>query len=60
MTLFQYEFIEFGLKDLLDVLIVSFIFYQLLKLTKGTRSSQIIVGLFLIFCVAFFSYWFQL
>ncbi len=60
MTLFQYQFIEFGVKDVLDILIVSFIFYQLLKLTKGTRSSQIIIGLFLLFGVAFVSYWFQL
>ncbi len=60
MTLFKYEFIEFGVKDVLDILIVSFIFYQLLKLTKGTRSSQIIIGLFLLFGVAFVSYWFQL
>lgn len=60
MTLFRIEFIEFGVKDVLDILIVSFIFYQLLKLTKGTRSSQIIIGLFLLFGVAFVSYWFQL
>jgi len=60
MTLFQYDFIQFGLKDLVDVLIVWFIIYQLLRLTKGTRSAQIIVGLFLIMGVAFVSYWFQL
>jgi len=60
MTLFKFQFIEFGVKDVLDILIVSFIFYHLLKLTKGTRSAQIIFGLFLIFGVAFVSYWFQL
>ncbi|MFH1372281.1 MAG: diadenylate cyclase CdaA [bacterium] len=60
MTLFQYDFIHFGLKDLLDVLLVSFIIYQVLKLMKGTRSAQIIIGLFLIFGVAFIAYWFQL
>ncbi|MGH8014831.1 MAG: diadenylate cyclase CdaA [Candidatus Zixiibacteriota bacterium] len=60
MTIFKIQFIEFGVKDVLDILIVSFIFYQLLKLTKGTRSSQIIIGLFLLFGVAFVSYWFQL
>jgi len=60
MTLFRYQFIEFGIKDVLDILIVSFIFYQLLKLTRGTRSSQIIFGLFLLFGVAFVAYWFQL
>ncbi len=56
----QYDFIRFGVKDFIDVLIVSFIIYQLLKLTKGTRSAQIIIGLFLIAGVAFVSYWFQL
>ncbi len=56
----QYEFIQFGFKDLIDVLIVSFCIYQVLKLTKGTRSAQIIVGLLLLTGIAFVSYWFQL
>ncbi len=60
MTLLQYDFIEFGFKDVIDILIVSFIIYQILRLTKGTRSAQIIIGLFLIAGVAFVSYWFQL
>ena len=60
MTIFQFDFIRFGLKDVLDVLLVSFIIYQVLKLMKGTRSAQIIIGLFLIFGVAFIAYWFQL
>jgi len=60
MTFFSYEFINFGLKDILDVLLVSFIIYQAMKLVKGTRSAQIIVGLGLIFGVAFIAYWFQL
>lgn len=60
MTLFTYDFIRFGLKDVFDVLIVSFIIYEALKLARGTRSAQIIIGLFLIFGVAFVAYWFQL
>jgi len=60
MTLFQYEFIEFGFKDIIDVLIVGFIIYQIMKLVKGTRSAQIIVGVILIVGVATVSYWFQL
>jgi diadenylate cyclase len=60
MTLFQYSFIKFGFKDVIDVLIVSFIVYQLLKLMKGTRSAQIIFGLLSLAVVAFVSYWFQL
>lgn len=56
----EYDFIKFGFKDLIDVLVVTFIIYQVLKLTKGTRSAQIVVGLLLIMGVAFLSYWFQL
>jgi diadenylate cyclase len=60
MTLFEWQFLKFGLKDLIDVLIVGFIIYESLKLMRGTRSVQIITGLFLIFLVAFCAYWFQL
>lgn len=60
MTLFQLDFIKFGFKDVVDVLIVSFIIFQVLKLVKGTRSVQIIIGLSLVAGVAFFAYWFQL
>ncbi len=60
MTLLTYDFINFGVKDVFDILVVSFIIYQAFKLVKGTRSAQIIVGLALIFGVAFIAYWFQL
>ncbi len=60
MTLIEYDFMSFGLKDIVDILIVSFIFFQLLKLMQGTRSAQIIIGLFSLALVAFVSYWFQL
>lgn len=56
----EFDFITFGFKDLIDVLIVSFIIYQLLKLVRGTRSAQIVVGLILIAAIAFISNWFQL
>lgn len=55
-----YDFIRFGWKDLFDVLIVAFIIYQVLKLTRGTRSAQIVAGLSLIVVIAFVAYWFQL
>ncbi len=56
----QFEFLNFGWKDVADVLMVSFIIYQVLRLTRGTRSAQIIIGLSLLAVIAFFSYWFQL
>jgi diadenylate cyclase len=60
MTLFQIEFIKFGFKDVIDVLIVSFIIYQVMKLVRGTRSAQIIIGMSVIVAVAFIAYWSQL
>ncbi len=60
MTIFQIDFIKFGVKDVVDVLIVSFIIFQILKLVKGTRSVQIIFGLGLIVGLAVVAYWFQL
>jgi diadenylate cyclase len=60
MELFHIDFLSFRLIDLLDILIVSMIIYQLLALTKGTRAAQMVTGLVLIFVVAFISYWFQL
>jgi diadenylate cyclase len=60
MELFHVDFLSFRLIDLLDILIVSMIIYQLLALTKGTRAAQMITGLVLIFVVAFISFWFQL
>lgn len=60
MNLFSLDFIKFGLKDVVDVLIVSFVIYQILKLVKGTRSVQIMIGLVLVAGVAFIAYWFQL
>ncbi len=60
MNFFEVDFIRFGLKDVVDVLIVSFVIFQILKLVKGTRSVQIIIGLLLVAGVSFIAYWFQL
>jgi diadenylate cyclase len=53
-------FIKFGLIDLVDILIVGFLFYKILSLMKGTRAIQIATGLILIFLIAFLAFWFQL
>jgi diadenylate cyclase len=55
----QYDFLRFNWKDAIDILIVSFIVYQMLRLAKGTRSAQMIVGMILIAGVAFVAYFFQ-
>lgn len=39
------HFIHFTLLDFIDITIVSFLFYQILKFIKGTRAIQMIIGL---------------
>ena len=47
--LFQiFGFIPFSVISALDILIVSFVFYRLLGLIRGTRAAQMLVGLFLL------------
>ncbi len=60
MELFTYEFLRFTIIDLIDVLVVGFIFYRFLALLRGTRAAQMIGGLMLLFIGSFFAYWFQL
>lgn len=60
MELFHIGFLKFGWVDLIDVVIVAFLFYRLLLLMKGTRSVQIVLGLFLLFLISFLAFWFQL
>lgn len=60
MELFRIDFLSFRLIDLIDILVVSFIFYQLLGLIRGTRAAQMVTGLVLIFLTAFIAFWFQL
>jgi diadenylate cyclase len=42
-----------GWRDLLDVLIVAVLLYQLLKLIRGTQAVQLLVGLAVIFVVGY-------
>ncbi len=60
MELFTLDFIKVSLKDVVDIMIVSYIIYKLLTLMKGTRSAQIVTGLISVFSLAFIAYWFQL
>ncbi len=39
------DFLKIGLKDVLDILIVWVLFYQALKLFRGTRTAYIVTGL---------------
>ncbi len=60
MELFHISFIRFTLVDLIDVALVAFLFYRVLILMKGTRSAQIVLGLFLLFAISFLAFWFRL
>ncbi len=60
MELFRIGFIKFSFVDLIDVAVVSFVFYWLLTLMKGTRSAQIATGLTLVFVTSLLAFWFQL
>src|SRR5437667_5885957 len=52
MELFRVGFISVNLIDLLDILIVTYIFYKLYLVMRGTIASQIFVGLTLIIIVS--------
>ncbi len=53
MTLFHVGFIPFTIWDLLDVLLVGALYYQLLRLVRGTRASAMITGLVLLLVLSF-------
>ncbi|MGD1049220.1 MAG: diadenylate cyclase CdaA [Candidatus Krumholzibacteriaceae bacterium] len=43
--------------DILDILIVAFLFYRLFLLIRGTRAAQMFIGLFLLIIVSFVARW---
>ncbi|MGA9117098.1 MAG: diadenylate cyclase CdaA [Bacteroidota bacterium] len=55
MELFRIGFLTVGLADLVDVALVSFLFYRLYLVMRGTIASQIFVGLVLIVAFSFVS-----
>ncbi len=52
-TLFRIGFLTFGFIDFLDIVLVSYIFYQLYLIMRRTRAIQMFLGLVLIFVVSF-------
>lgn len=60
MDLFHIGFLRFTVVDIIDVALVAFLFYRVLILMKGTRSAQIVLGLFLLFAISFLAFWFRL
>jgi diadenylate cyclase len=43
--------------DILDIIIVAFLFYRVFLLIRGTRAAQMFIGLFLLIIVSFVARW---
>ena len=41
---YLFDFIPVSVTSIVDILIVAFVFYQLLGLIRGTRAAQMLVG----------------
>ena len=55
VDLFKIGFLTITLSDLIDIAIVTFLFYKLYTLLKGTIAAQIFIGLLIILLVSFIS-----
>ena len=60
MELIKIGFLPIKLLDILDIVIVSFIFYALYFRIKDTRAMQLVFGLLVLLASAFISDWAQL
>lgn len=49
MHAFDFSFLKFGVFDIVDVLLVAFIIYQLYNLIRGTIAANIFIGLITIY-----------
>jgi diadenylate cyclase len=56
MSSFQFNLVI----DILDIVIVAYIFYRLFLLIKGTRATQMFIGLFLLIIASFVAQWLNL
>ena len=60
VTLFKIGFLPIGIIDVLDILLVTYIFYKLYMIMQKTRAVQMFIGLILIFIVSFFAQAFRM
>lgn len=60
LTYFKGFFMVLKITDLIDVLLIAFIVYQLLKLIKETRALQLVKGILVLFFALEISTWFNL
>lgn len=52
MELFKIQFINFSLKDFIDIFLVAFLFYRLYLIMRKTRAAQMLLGLVIIVLVS--------
>ena len=55
VELFKIGFLTITLSDVIDIAIVSFLFYKLYTILRGTIAAQIFIGLIIIILVSFIS-----
>lgn len=60
MTFITNFFSHLNFKDLIDILIVTILIYQLLLIVRGTKAAQMIVGLGVLFCLFWLGITFKL
>ncbi|MFA6540021.1 MAG: TIGR00159 family protein, partial [Bacteroidota bacterium] len=53
MELFKIGFLSVSVIDLIDILLVTFIFYRLYRGMRGTVAAQIFIGLLIIVLLSF-------
>ena len=53
IEIFKIGFLTINLTDLVDIILVSFIFYKLYTLLRGTIAAQIFIGLMIILMISF-------
>ena len=53
MELFRLGFLTVTMVDVVDIFLVSFVFYKLYEIMRGTRGSQMFLGLLLILVASF-------
>ena len=57
---YLFDFIPVSVTSIVDILIVAFVFYQLLGLIRGTRAAQMLGGLFVMVSVAVAAPWLRM
>ena len=59
MELFKIGFLSFGIVDLIDIVVVAFVFYKLLMMLRGTRGAPMLMGLGIILMASVVAQLFQ-